>query len=240
MTLLHLLFASCIGDLGRALAHLTLAAVELERAGYKPDQPRWPAGTPGTPKPGGKWSPGDQDSGGASGEITVHPKARPKASPNDVGRKAVANAAKAGVRWLARAVLVAADITTPEIAAALEIGELLAEAALPYVQAYFDPPQSLADLNAAANDPQTGYDIHHVVEQATAAADGGEDNFMNAPDNLVRIPTLKHWELNAWYARPNPSFGDQSPRQYQIGKSSEERRSVGLDGLQEIGVLNGN
>jgi hypothetical protein len=58
----------------------------------------------------------------------------------------VASAAKAAVRWLAGAVLVAADITAPEIVAALEISELLAEAALPYIQAYFDPPQSLADL----------------------------------------------------------------------------------------------
>ena len=144
------------------------------------------------------------------------------------------------VRWLARAALVAADITAPELMAALEISEVLAEAALPYVHAYFDPSQSLADLNATANDPQTGYDVHHIVEQATAAADGSDDNMMNAPDNLVRIPTLKHWELNAWYARANPRFGNQTPRQYLIGKSWDERRLVGLEGLQEIGVLNGN
>ena len=152
----------------------------------------------------------------------------------------MASAAKAGVRWLVRAALDAAGIAAPEIAAALEIGELLAEAALPYVQAYFDPSQSLADLNAAANDPQTGYDIHHIVEQATAAADGSEDKLMNAPDNLVRMPTLKHWELNAWYATRNADFGNLSPRQYLIGKSWDERRSVGLDGLQQIGVLHGN
>jgi hypothetical protein len=73
----------------------------------------------------------------------------------------VAGAAKAAVRWLVRAALNAAGVAAPEIAAALEIGELLAEAVTPYVRAYFDPPQSLADLNAAANDPQTGYDTHH-------------------------------------------------------------------------------
>jgi hypothetical protein len=63
---------------------------------------------------------------------------------------------------------------------------------------------------------------------------------MDSPDNLVRIPTLKHWELNAWYARPNALFGDLSPRQYLIGKSWDERRMVGLIGLKSIGVLNGN
>jgi hypothetical protein len=240
MASFHSLCASYIGDLSRALAQLSLVALELERASYNPDQPRWPAGTPGAPKPGGRWSPGDQGSAGGSGDIWVRPKAKPNTSPNDVGRKAVASAAKAGVRWLARAALDAAGIAAPEIAAALEIGELLAEAALPYVLAYFDPPQSLANLNAAANDPQTGYDIHHIVEQATAAADGSEDDLMDSPDNLVRIPTLKHWELNAWYTRPNPDFGNQSPRQYLSGKSWDERRLVGLIGLQKIGVLHGN
>jgi hypothetical protein len=240
MLVLHSLYASCLTDLGRALTQLSLAALELERAGYKPDQPRWPAGTPGTPKPGGRWSPRDQGLASGSGDVWVRPNAKPKASSDDTGRKAVASAAKAGVRWLVRAVLVAADVTAPEIVAALEISELLAEAALPYIQAYFDPSQSLPDLNAAAGDPQTGYDIHHIVEQATAAADGSEDKLMNGPDNLVRIPTLKHWELNAWYATSNRDYGNQSPRQYLIGKSWDERRSVGLDGLQQIGVLHGN
>ena len=240
MIALHPLYASCLADLSRAFVQRSLAALALEKAGYNPDQPRWPAGTPGTPKPGGRWSPRDQGPAGGSGDVWVRPNAKPKAPSDDTGRKAVASAAKAGVRWLVRAVLVAADITAPEIVAALEISELLAEAALPYIQAYFDPPQSLADLNAAANDPQTGYDIHHIVEQATAAADGSEDDAMRSPDNLVRIPTLKHWELNAWYARSNAAYGNLSPREYLIGKSWDERRLVGLDGLQEIGVLNGN
>ena len=63
---------------------------------------------------------------------------------------------------------------------------------------------------------------------------------MDAPENLVRVPTLKHWELNAWYATSNRDFGNISPRQYLIGKSWDERRLVGLVGLQKIGVLNGN
>ena len=144
------------------------------------------------------------------------------------------------VRWLARAALEATGVTAPEIAVALEIGERLAQAAWPYIRAYFDPPQSLADLNSAANDPQAGYDVHHIVERATAPADGSEDKLMNSPENLVRIPTLKHWELNGWYARPNPYYDDQSPRQYLFGKSWSERRLIGLEGLKYIGVLRGN
>lgn len=33
-------------------------AYVCRKAGYKPGQPRWPKGTPGTPKPGGRWSGG--------------------------------------------------------------------------------------------------------------------------------------------------------------------------------------
>lgn len=65
---LHSLYPFRLGDLSRALAQLALAALELERAGYNPDQPRWPAGTSGEPKPGGRWSPGDPGSAGGSSD----------------------------------------------------------------------------------------------------------------------------------------------------------------------------
>jgi hypothetical protein len=38
------------------------------KAGFKEDQPRWPQGTPGTPKPGGRWS------GGGAGSTPPQPK----------------------------------------------------------------------------------------------------------------------------------------------------------------------
>ncbi|HXY56979.1 MAG TPA: hypothetical protein VEH76_00195 [Methylocystis sp.] len=82
-----------------------------------------------------------------------------------------------------------------------------------------------------------GYDIHHVIEQATAAADGSDDEIIDDSDNLVSIPTLKHWKLNSWYQTKNAEFGGQTPRQYLKGKSLEERRRVGLEGLKDIGVL---
>jgi hypothetical protein len=229
--------AAQLASLSRALAELALAAWELEKAGYRQDQSRWPKGTPGAPKPGGRWSPGDPGDAGGSGDITVHPKAKPKPPPNGVGRRAVSSAAKAAVRRLVRAALVAADITAPEVMAGLEIGAELAQAALPHIQAYFDPPQSLDALNTAVDDPQTGYDIHHIVEQATVAADGSEDEAIDSPDNLVRIPTLKHWELNAWYQKGSLAFSNQSPRDYLQDKSWNERRRVGLLGLQAVGVL---
>jgi hypothetical protein len=118
----------------------------------------------------------------------------------------------------------------------LEIGESLAERAYPYVQAYFDPPQSLEALQDAAQDPQPGYDVHHVVEGGTAA-DANDAAQINSPDNEVAIPTLKHWELNAWYATQNEDYDGLSPLEYLKGKSWEERWDVGLVGLRYIGVL---
>ena len=118
----------------------------------------------------------------------------------------------------------------------LEIGLNLAERAYPFVQAYFEPPQTLDALQAAALDPQPGYDVHHVVERGTAL-NASEALRIESPDNEGLIPTLKHWELNAWYAIKDYDFGGMSPRGYLKGKSWEERNSVGLIGLRRIGVL---
>jgi hypothetical protein len=93
-------------------------------------------------------------------------------------------------------------------------------------------------LQAAAQWPsETGYDDHHIVEQAIANPDGSEDALMDAPDNLVRIPTIKHWELNSWYETRNAEFNEMTPRRHLDGKSWGERLRVGLIGLQYIGVL---
>jgi len=123
----------------------------------------------------------------------------------------------------------------------LRIAALLAEVGLeayPYVKAYFDPPKSLEDLQAAAQLPsEVGYENHHIVEQNTRNPDGSEDALMDAPDNLARIPTAKHWRLNSWYQTEDREFNDLTPREYLPGKSWEERRRVGLIGLRYIGVL---
>jgi hypothetical protein len=113
----------------------------------------------------------------------------------------------------------------------------LAEFVAPYVRANFDPPKTLAELREAAKTDRSEYDIHHVVEQATRAKDGSEDDYIDGPDNLVSIPTLKHWELNRWYDKGRIEYGGLTPRQYLKGKSLATRRGVGLRGLRYIGVL---
>jgi len=221
------------------VAAMRLWAASLDFSKASPDdpvRPGWPAGTPGGV--GGKFGPKDKDPGsGGSSDVWVRPNTPSPQGSDEVTRKLVHQAAKVGVRWLVRSGLLAAEIAAPEVMVALEIGFALVEFALPYIKAYFDPPKLLAELNQAANDPQPGYDIHHIVEQATAATDGSERTRMNEPDNLARIPTLKHWELNGWYAKPNERFGDVSPRAYLKNKALRVRREVGLEGLREIGVL---
>ena len=150
--------------------------------------------------------------------------------------KALSEAAKRGVRLLIEAGLRAVTIEAPGLGLMLEIGLNLAGRAYPFIRAYFDLPRTLEALQGAALDPQPGYDVHHVVERASAQ-DANEAARVNSPDNEVLIPTLKHWELNGWYAKQNDRFGNMSPRNYLKGKSWAERQRVGLIGLREIGVL---
>jgi hypothetical protein len=144
---------------------------------------------------------------------------------------------KAGVKWLVRAGLVAADLGAPEVMIPVQLGIELGSWAYPYIRAYFNNPKTLQELHDDANHPETGYDIHHIVEQAPAKKDGNTRDEIDAPDNVVRIPTLKHWELNSWYETRNENYGGQTPRQYLKDKDWATRREVGLDGLRKVGVL---
>ena len=75
------------------------------------------------------------------------------------------------------------------------------------------------------------------VEQTSAAQDGFPEDMIDAPDNRLRIPTLKHWEINGWYSIPNKEFGWLSPRDYLQGKDWDERLRIGKLALIKFGVL---
>lgn len=204
--------------------------VFAQKAGFRPDQPRWPAGSG---RISGRWS-GGAGTGGpsidenlerpriwlASHRPPLVPRHRPPTAPERhqilrelarFGPGAFWEAFSAGAAWIA-------------------------EEAASYFS-YFDPPRSLQELQDAVYRPRRGYDIHHIVERHTVATDGSEDRLLNAPENLVRIPRWKHWELNGWYQTPNKDYGQLTPREYLRGTSWELRRQVGLDGLRAIGVL---
>jgi hypothetical protein len=105
------------------------------------------------------------------------------------------------------------------------------------IGSYNDPPKSLAELQSAVDTWRAGTDRHHIVEQASAEEDGFPRSIIDSPENLVRIPRLKHYEITGWYQKPNADFGEQSPREYLRGRSWAVRYAVGLDALKRFGVL---
>jgi hypothetical protein len=105
------------------------------------------------------------------------------------------------------------------------------------IQAYLDPPKTLEELQQAISTRKSGYDIHHIVEQTPAQKEKFPRSMIDGRDNLVRIPRFKHWEINAWYGRPNKDFGGRSPREYLRGKDWNERTRVGVDALIQHRVL---
>jgi hypothetical protein len=107
----------------------------------------------------------------------------------------------------------------------------------PSIEAYLDPPRSLEELQRGVSDPKQGYDIHHIVEKTFAEKDGFPTSMIHGPENLVRIPRFKHWEINSWYMTKNRTYNDLAPRDYVRGKDWVIRRSVGLDALIQHGVL---
>jgi hypothetical protein len=77
----------------------------------------------------------------------------------------------------------------------------------------------------------------HIVEQTAAERFGFVRGQVNDPENLVRVPRLKHYEITGWYMDRNDDFGNLSPRDYLSDKSWEERRRVGLDAEVRFRVL---
>ena len=98
-------------------------------------------------------------------------------------------------------------------------------------------PKSLEELQQAVLSPRPGYDLHHIVEQTPAEQDGFSRSLIDSPDNLVLVPTLKHWLITAWFATRNKNYGGLSPRAYLQGKSWEARMEIGKQALIDFGVL---
>lgn len=187
-----------------------------------------PAGNPG----GGEWT-----SGGGSpqtpkrirlaGEIPANdPPEIPKERPATPERRTAV--IKEVARWLSRWGGPLAKIA----GAAYWLYQYDAQ-----IAASLDPPKTLEELQRAVATPKAGYEIHHIVEQTPAEQDGYRRSLIDGPENLVRIPTLKHREISAWYQTKNDQFDELSPRDYLRGKTWEERTRVGLGTLIDHGVL---
>jgi hypothetical protein len=105
------------------------------------------------------------------------------------------------------------------------------------IQAYLDPPKTLEELQQAISNPKKGYDIHHIVEKTSAEDDGFPQSVIHGPENLVRIPKFKHWEITGWYMTKNEDYEGLSPRDYLRGKDWTTRTVIGLRALIRHGVL---
>jgi hypothetical protein len=223
---------------------------------YSPDQPRAPSGS----SDGGQWVDGGGGSAGGSGggsdsqldggldatpagvlPIGPQPPSDPAGNgPNDPPKipgerpssgKERNVAVKAVARWLKKYGKYGG--TLGKVAEGLAwIYEYSG-----YITSYLDEAKTLEELQNLVASPETGYDIHHIVEQTPAEKEGFSRDQIDGPTNLVRIPTLKHWEINGWYRRKSVQFGDQSPRDYLRNKDWSERTRIGHQALIDHGVL---
>lgn len=259
-----------VDELGEAALDRLAAATHATKANFNPDQPRVPAGEPtggewtgepGDAKPRGedrqpgsgpsRGAAGDQPPVGAGGdEPTSRGPPMEYRLPIPAERPATAKDRYAVVRrtaqWLRQAAALGA-LAAPEprvkaILLAIEGTAWLVEY-LPEISSYYlDGAKSLSELQAAVDDPQPGYQIHHVVEgqYRSTNADSNARRFgtrLESPENLVRIPKWSHVDISAWYSTRNDEYGGLTPRAYLRGKSWDEQYVVGLKALRQAGVL---
>jgi hypothetical protein len=228
------------------LALQRFAAGHSYKANFDPNQPRVPVGNPD----GGQWA----SEGGAGerprvdertagplppgighnqGPLLGDPPEIPKTEPPT--RTAKNDFIKAAAKWLSAARAVGARISG--FVAAYEALSWL-DTDRPFIESYQDPPKSLEELRQAVSPvSKRGYQDHHVNERDAAKKAKFPNSLIDGSDNVVRIPTLKHWEITGWYMRRNEKFGNMSPRDYLEDKSWDERTRVGLEALVEHGVL---
>lgn len=251
--------ASTIRSDLRKLIDARRLSAEAEKAGFRPDQPRWPSGSgeisgrwsggagaadPSPPKaPTEELPPRSWSIGHNQGPPLDDPPEIPLESP--LTEHEILDVAKTAARWLARAgVRPALEATAEAISGpvgdfllVLEVTYWLARA-LPSIYSYLDPPKTWEELQ---KNPKKGYDEHHNVEQ-WSEKDDIPRSLIDADENRVRIPRLKHWEMNGWLGTSNeeladPQLNEMSPREYLKGKSWEERYRFGLGVLKKFNVL---
>jgi hypothetical protein len=224
-----------VGALQFQLA-LWRATIGEQKAGYDSGERRVPKHQPG----GGEWtaggaSGGSSKPGNASHPVSDNPPEIPEREP--ASARALNQFVKQSAYWLARAAL--KEAANPAVGTFLNVLDAAnwGYKAYPYIKSYLDPPKTLSELQDAVSNRQIGYDIHHIVEQTSAERDGSPRRIIDASDNLVRIPTLKHWQITGWYMTPNEDYGGRSPREYLRGQNWDEKMLVGRMALIKFGVL---
>lgn len=202
--------------------------------------PRWPPGE----SDGGEFAPAGEGDGSPIIPVAGpkppwhHPEEPPGEPPKVPDKLPISQAGKyLAIRTVTYWLMSAAEKITPPVVQGVLAAAQAAEWLWPYVSSTFDAPKTLEQLQQAANNPQVGYNVHHVVEQTPAKNDGFPASQIEDPSNKVLVPEVKHWQITAWFSTPNPQYGGLSPREYLKGKDWDTRVAVGLEGLREAGVL---
>lgn len=197
------------------------------KAGYNPDQPR---------DKYGKWTPsGSSKESSVKEPLPQIPAERPLSA--QIRNQIVKQIAK----WAIKTLLAEAGLG-PVAGTALLMSDLMEAASwlqeyASVIRSYFDPPKTLDELRENALTSRAGYDIHHIVEQTPADKYGFPRSMIDAPENLVSVSRLKHWEISEWYSTKSDEFGSMPPRQYLQDKDWNERTRIGLYALRKYGVL---
>jgi hypothetical protein len=216
------------------------------KANFNPAQPRWPAGS----REGGQWT----DGGGGGGRINdprvisdVEPVEDLKPGAQYAALKRPGNLPKLPKQEPPpneknRIVWELARSSIP-IRVLLEAPKWI-QGYIAEIKSYRDPPKTLEELQEAVSPKSTpGYQDqdHHIVNQVAPEEPGRPfpEERIDSAENVVRIPTRKHYEINGWYSQPNDEkpFYSLSPRDYLRGKEWSERYRIGLEALKEHGVL---
>lgn len=157
------------------------------------------------------------------------PETKPSRSPSAVLRAAAS--------WIARALAARAFGAVSAFIGILN-ARSWARAKAHEVVTSLDPPRSMKELEDAVGMPRRGTELHHhKMEQHVSKQRGIPQSEIDAPGNRVRIPTFKHYDITAWYQRPNDGLGGLTPRQYLADKPAEEHARIGREALILFEVL---
>jgi hypothetical protein len=78
-----------------------------------------------------------------------------------------------------------------------------------------------------------GQEYHHLIEQATRAAGDKAEN----TDDIVRIPTILHHAVTAYYVQKTKEFGGPTLRQWLADKPPAVRRAWGIEVLRRLKII---
>ncbi|WP_425908859.1 hypothetical protein [Nitrobacter sp. TKz-YC02] len=216
---------------------------------YNPNQPRVPADN----SDGGQWTDGGAGGAGSLGLFQITPRDNTVDGVQVAGEPpsieeppeiplAARKPEERPIEFIRR-VIKYLRVVGPMSPAAHSVFEALRQAEglrgeTAAIKSANDPPRTLEELQARAQLPsEPGYEDHHIVGQfAQNRLQFGRVR-IDSPENTVRIPVVKHVDINGYYSRANEDYGGLPPRDYLRGKSWDEQMQEGLKILRDKGVL---